>query len=207
MRRWYFWDCVVHKFRREVEECFKLKELEILAQWKLFAKRLNFWKLFTLTCKSYWFSCRTLSLFIGDENWVTRVKRVIGEKPNTKLVRKNSCWKLSEISDCCRSTGPVDRQRSDFRPLGNRSTEVQTESKFSLSVDRSGRPRKNREHCSCSRSTGRSTDVHTCTKVHVGRPPGRPTEQFSSASGRPDLGQKLIFQRAFWRWKFLIKIE
>ena len=69
-------------------------------------------------------------------------------------------------------------------------------------VDRDGRPKsKQRESFLCrstgqvdrektestalSRSTGRSTEVHTCTVVHVGRPPGRLTEQFSSASGRP----------------------
>ena len=83
-------------------------------------------------------------------------------------------------------------QISDRWEIGRlgRSIEVQTESKFSLSVDRSGQPRKTREHCSFSRSTGRLTEVHTCPVVHV----GRPTEQFSSASGRPcgrsDSGQK-----------------
>ena len=122
----------------------------------------------------------------------TRLKRPrdsLGEIPTKIKSEKISCWNLSADSDCCRSTGPVDRQRSEIRPLGKRSTgwsTVKPKQRVILSVGRPLRSTgKNKEHCSCSRSTGRSTDVHTCTVVHVGRPPGRPTEQFCSASGRP----------------------
>ena len=45
----------------------------------------------------------------------------MGEIP-TKIKSENSRWYLSADSDCCRSTGPVDRQRLNFRPLGKRST-------------------------------------------------------------------------------------
>ena len=70
-----------------------------------------------------------------------RSKESLGGNPTKNKSEKNSCWKLSEKSDCCRSTGPVDRQRSDFRPLGSRSTGTVDRSpkqRVSLSVGRPG---------------------------------------------------------------------
>ena len=60
----------------------------------------------------------------------------------------------------------------------------QTESEHSLSVDRTGRHEQTESSALSVGRSGRSTDVHTCTLVHVGRPLGRLTEQFCSAYGR-----------------------
>jgi len=95
---------------------------------------------------------------------------LLGEDP-TKDKTETSRWEPTQQISLLSVDRAVDRQRSDFRPLGKRSTGRRP----ARSTE------KNREHCSCSRSTGRSTEVHSCTLVHV----GRPTEQFSSASGRP----------------------
>ena len=95
----------------------------------------------------------------------TRLKRPrnsLGEIP-TQIKSKSGCWKLSENSDCCRSTGPVDRQRSDFRPLGRRSIGP---------VDRSPKQRVS----SLCRSIGLVDRGKTeSTALVLGRPVGRPS--------------------------------
>ena len=63
-----------------------------------------------------------------------------------------------------RSTGPVDRQRSDLRlwesgrPGGRPKSQV--ESDHSLSVDRTGRPEQTESSALSTGRPGRSTDVH-----------------------------------------------
>ena len=92
---------------------------------------------------------------------------------------------------------PVDRQRSFFRPLGQRSTGRSTvariqraqlsarstgafpESRAIWTVDRVGRPALLPEQA--------------CTSVHVGRPPGRPTSDIGRPVGRPAEAWKQIF--------------
>ena len=165
MRRWNFWDCIVHKSRREVEEGFKLKGLEIWLNENSFAKGLNFGKFWTLTCKSCCNSCRTHPLFIGDENWLKRAKRFVGGNPNTKQIRKIAvgiCQQiLTVVGRPGRSTanGRIFVRWESGRP--GRSTEVPNR-EWVFYV---GRPRKNREHCSCSRSTG---PVDRCAHMHNG---------------------------------------
>ena len=75
--------------------------------------------------------------------------------------------------------------------------ETQTESKHSLSVDWAGRPKQTESSALSASRSEWSTDVQTCTLVHVGRPPGRPTEQFCSASGSTVQGQKIDFEKLF----------
>jgi len=93
----------------------------------------------------------------------------------TKDKQKYSHWNLSADSGWCRSTGPVDRQRSDFRPLGKRSTGRSIEvpnREWPLSVGQPDRSTgTNRELCSFCRSTGTVDRCAQCTLVHVGRPP------------------------------------
>ena len=134
-----------------------------------------------------------------------RSRESLGGNPTQNKSEKNSCWKLSEKSDCCRSTGSVDRQRSDFRPLGRRSTGTVDRSpkqRVTLSVGRSVRSTEEKQRAlHCSRSTGRSTDVHTCTVVHVGRP-SRSTDRAIQLCQRSTvmstgLGPKSIFPKAF----------
>ena len=109
-------------------------------------------------------SCKTLPLFIGKENGVKQAKIFVGRSPN-KRQAKNSRWNLSADFDCCRSTGPVDRQRADFPPLGKRligpvDRKSQTESDHSLSVDRTGRPDQRESSALSADRLRRSTDVH-----------------------------------------------
>ena len=123
---------------------------------------------------------------IRDRN---KPKYSLGEAP-IKDNPKNSRWNLSADSDCCRSTGPVDRQRLDFRPLGKLSTgpvdrspkqRVTTRCRSTGPVDRNkqrallylpvdwdGRPMCTM-HIGACRLTARSTDraVLLCQRSNV----------------------------------------
>ena len=81
----------------------------------------------------------------GQKGW----RDSLGWDPN-KICQKIELLESVRISDSFRSTGPVDRQRSYFWPLGDY-----------------GRPprstRTNKEHCKCPGRPERSADVHTCT--------------------------------------------
>ena len=107
----------------------------------------------------------------------TRVENSIdplGQDPTKDKIESSRSSQLSRIF-CCRSTG-----RSTVN--GQIFDHWDPKQRVKLSVGRPGRSTgTNKEHCSCFRSTGRSTKVHVCTLVHV----GRPTERFCSASGRP----------------------
>ena len=160
------------------------------------------------------FSCITLPLFIGDENRIKQAKIFVGRNPN-KRQTKYSRWNLSADFGCCRSTGPVDRQRSEFWPLGKRSIGRSTEvpnRDWPLSVGRPDRSTgTNRELCSICRSTG----CTQCTLVHVGRPP-RSTDRAVLLCQRSTvrltgLGQKnrigKLLKSLFFRWIFFRWID
>ena len=120
----------------------------------------------------------------------------LGKDP-TKDKTETSRWEPSQQNFLLSVDRPVDRQRLDFRPLGkavDRTVDRRPQTESKTLCQSTG---INREHCSCFRSTNRSTEVHGCTLVHVSRPPGRPIEQFCSASGRLVEGQKQIFEYLF----------
>ena len=176
-----------------MEESFKRKSLEFWLNENLLLKAKL--KLVNLNCfvKIVILCCRTLPLFIGDENWLTKVKRVVGEKPKKIESEKYSCWESVRKSDCCRSTGSVDRQRSDFQPLGRRSTETVGRSpkqRVSLSVGRPVRSTEEKQRASyCSRST---VSVDRCAHMHSGE---------CRSTGPVDRKrQKLFLPKAIWRW-------
>ena len=105
-------------------------------------------------------------------------KESLGRIPTKICSEKYSCWSLSELLTVAgrpgRSTvnGRISDRWEDGRP--GQSTETQNREQVSLSVDRLGRPGKNREQRVALGRPGQSTDVHTCIVVHVGRP-GRST--------------------------------
>ena len=106
------------------------------------------------------------------------IKESVGENPNTNLSRKIELLESVRASDSRRSTGSVDRQRSDFRPLRGRSTGSVGRSlnqRASLSVGRPIRSTVEKQRATqVPRSAARSADVHTCTACTsvdwVGRP-------------------------------------
>ena len=112
----------------------------------------------------------------------------LGEAP-TKNKTEYSCWQPVQQSCLLPVDWAGQRPTVGFLTVGKAVdrtvTEVPKQSVNSLSVDRAGRPEQTETTTLSSGRPGRSTDVHTCTLVHVGRPPGRPTEQFCSTSGRP----------------------
>ena len=157
------------------------KGLEIYgSKENLFAKRLNLEKLWFYTCKSCIWVVSHSHYLKGMKIRLEKLIDSLGEAP-TKNKTEYSRWQPVQQSYLL----PVDRQWSDFRPLGKRSTGRSTVYPKQRVKTLCRSIVKNREHCSCFRSTGRSTEVHSCTLVHVSRPADRPTEQFSSASGRP----------------------
>ena len=117
----------------------------------------------------------------------------LGEAP-TKDKTKYSRWQLVS-RHCLLSVDRAGRPPTVRFPTVGKAIDrmvdrcSQTESDHSLSVDRTGRPEQTDSSALSASRLGRSIDVHTCTLVHVGRPPGRPpdrpTEHFCSASGRP----------------------
>ena len=134
----------------------------------------------------------------------TRVENTIeplGQDPE-KDKFETSRWEPTQQKILLLVDWAVDRQRSNFRPLGkavdrpvDRRSQAESET-LCWSTRRSTGP--NREQCSCRRSTARSTEVHACTLVHIGRPPSRPTDRaICSANGRPPcrpaIGQGLKF--------------
>jgi len=86
----------------------------------------------------------------------------------------------------------------------------QTESDHSLSVDRTGRPEQTESSALSVGRPERSTDVHNAHWCMSVDRPGRPTEQFCSASGRPcgrPYKANLQFWKTFWSVKFFDKFS
>ena len=96
----------------------------------------------------------------------------------------------------------IDRQRSDFRPLGiavHRSVDHCSQPASKALCQLTGAVDRTELRAKLLQSVdAQSIEVYKCTLVHVDRPLGRPTEQFCSAYGRPvsqpTLGQKLVME-------------
>ena len=111
-----------------------------------------------------------------------RPRDSLGEIP-TKIKSENSRYSLVSRVFCFRSTGPVDRQRSDFRPLGKRSTGRSTvkpnRELYSLSVDRDGRSGKTE---STALALGRLVGRPMCTHAQWCMSVDRPVDRHSSSA-------------------------
>ena len=90
-----------------------------------------------------------------------------GESQQKAVQKKYSCWSLSELLTANGRPGRSTANGQISDRWGGRSTgrptETKTREQLSLSVDRCGRPKKNREQTKFARSAARSADVHTCT--------------------------------------------
>ena len=93
---------------------------------------------------------------------------------STKDKTKTSRWEPTQQEILLSVDRAVDCQRSDFRPLGkavDRAVDHVPKQRVKTLCRSTGRSiGPNREHCSCRQSTGRSTEVHVSTLVHVGQP-------------------------------------
>ena len=70
----------------------------------------------------------------------------------------------------CRSTGPVDRQSNWQIAVGLGRPAAKGKFRLELSVDRPGRPTKNREQAASSRSTDRRAQNMHALISRLGRP-------------------------------------
>jgi len=95
-------------------------------------------------------------IFIGVEKHLKTASQIRWGEIPTKAVRKIELLESVRKSDNCRSTGSVDRQRSEIWPLGDigrpPGRPKLPESTAECSVDRSGRPT-----CTCTVCARRST--------------------------------------------------
>ena len=79
----------------------------------------------------------------------------LGQDP-TKNKNESGRWEPSQQNFLLPIDRPVDRQRSDFRPLGKTIDRTVDRGSQTESETLCRSTKTNREHCSCFRSTGRS---------------------------------------------------
>ena len=138
----------------------------------------------------------------------------LGEDP-TKDKTETSCWEPTQQISLLSVDRAVDRQRSDFRPLGKRSTgrstvdpkqRVKTLCRSIVPVDR--KKKRALLLLPVDWSVDRSALVHFGARQSIARSTDRAVQLCQRSTGRSTgWGPKIGFCKSFWSQNFFNKIS